>query len=92
MLLNILNGASVPYEDSIKSLYEFIVENIEENEESPYGLEDFKIIPSYDSFSKTIHIYEEYLTILGYQVEYWHRGRNKEAMVTFTEINEEIPD
>lgn len=76
-----------PYDASIKTLYECLCELISEDEDCP--VKDSNVIPVYDSFSKTIHIYEDNLRKLGYEVEYWHKGKNKEAMITITPICED---
>lgn len=79
VLLFFLEGSGNEYEGGIKELYECLYELITEDYNCP--ITDFNVIPIYDSFSKTIHIYEENMKMLGYELEFWQEGRNKTAMV-----------
>lgn len=87
VLLFFVEGSGDIYKGSIKELHECLSELITEDYDCPVS--DCTVIPAYESFSKTIHNYEYNIRMLGYEMEFWAKGKNKTASVTITKANEE---
>lgn len=75
------------YDGSIRELYDCLYLLVTEDYGCP--IDDIKVVPQYSSFSKTIHNYEDNMSMLGYKLEFHQEGRNKTAMVRIMPLEED---